>query len=149
MGVDRTLRIHLAAGFAGARMAFLQSRDHRSDEGEVEVVAVLRRKGHRMGGAAEGSPPCVVVDRSHHDRNSPVVWLEGNAHDSAVGDCNHAEALVYRIHPREDTLYEQASGIGMGRDEGLFLLRVGPGGNEKECKIKLRKIQHTSATQVT
>jgi hypothetical protein len=37
----------------------------------------------------------------------------------------------------------------MGRDEGLFLLRVGPGGYEKECKIKSRKIQHTSATQVT
>lgn len=127
MGAVHTLRNHLGAGFAGVRMAFLQSRDRHNAEAEVAVVV---HKGHRMGVAAEGNPPCVAVEgsvvRSHPGRSNPVAWLVGSVRDSVVGDCNHVEALVYRIHPPEGIRGVEVSGIGKGRDMELALLRVGP-----------------------
>lgn len=131
-------------------MAFLQSRDRHSAEGEVEVVV---RKGHRMGVAVEGNPPCVAVAdyafHSHPARNNPVAWLVGSVRDSVVGDCNHVEALVYHIHLWEGILDVEASGIGKGRDMGVSPLRVGPGRNEQVDKYKPGGKKHTSATQVT
>lgn len=74
MGVVRTLHNHLVAGFAGVRMACLQSKDRHNAGGEVAVAV---RKGHRMGVAAEGSPPCVGVEdyavRNHPGRSNPVA----------------------------------------------------------------------------
>lgn len=113
-------------------MAFLQSRDRHNAEGVGAVV--VARKGHRMGAAEEGNPPCVAVEdcavRSHPGRNNPVAWLVENVRDSAVGDCNRAEALVYHIHLQEDIRDAEASEIDKGRDMELAPLRVGPERNE-------------------
>lgn len=74
MGVGRNLHNHLVAGFADVRMVSLQNKDRHSVAGEEAVAA---RKGHRMGVAAEGNPPCVGVEdyavRSHPGRSNPAA----------------------------------------------------------------------------